>query len=244
MNYSSEDAHDVALDEVTKAITAIVERIFTTLDTIGSELSSLWNRLEGNGVRPRSADLRVLQDVVITELQHHSRLLNGAGIVTAEDRLADRPRHVEWWRTKPGGGGGVPNRVNLDLNPQSEYFYDYSTMTWFAGPRDSGTRWIHGPYLDFTCADLNVCTFAVPVTSCDGAFLGIAGADAPVARIDGELLPKFQTSGRLLALVNAEGRIIVANHVDYIGGSKIKVPQWTRGSWPVPGTPWTLVILN
>ncbi|NTY60451.1 cache domain-containing protein [Mycolicibacterium sphagni] len=242
MNHPSGDAHDAALDGVTKAVSAMVERIFTTLDAIGSELSSLWNRLEASDVRPRSTDLGVLRNVVIAELQQHSRLLNGAGLVIAEDRLADSRRHVEWWRPDPGRG--VSNRVKLDLNPQSEYFYDYSTMAWFAGPRDHGTRWIHGPYLDFTCADLNVCTLAVPVTSRGGAFLGIAGADAPVARIDAELLPKFQTSGHLLALVNAEGRIIVANHVDYVGGSRIKVPHGTRPAWPVPATTWTLISLD
>lgn len=241
MNHSSDGALDATIDAVTTVVTAMVERIFTTLDTLGAELTSVWNGLEDSGVRPRSSDFGVLGNVVVAELQHHRRLLNGAGIVIAEDRLADRPRHVEWWRDL---GSCVPKRVNLDLNPRSEYFYDYSTMAWFAGPRDHGSRWIHGPYLDFTCADLNVCTLAVPLASRDGAFLGIAGADAPVARIDAELLPKFQSSGRLLALVNAEGRIIVANHVDYVGGSRIRVPDGPGRAWPVPATPWTLVSLD
>lgn len=242
MNDASDDSRDATLVAVTGAVTAMTERVFTALDTIGSALSSLWNRLEDEGVRPRSTDIGEVRDGVTAQLQHHSSLLNGAGVVIAEDRLSDRPRHVEWWRPEPGRG--ISKRLNLDLNPQSEYFYDYSTMAWFAGPRDHAARWIHGPYLDFTCADLNVCTLAVPVASRDGAFLGIAGADAPVARIDAELLPKFQASRRLLALVNAEGRIIVANHADYVAGSKIKVPSGTERAWPVPATPWTLVVLD
>jgi hypothetical protein len=242
MNVAPDDARDATLVAVAGAVTAMTERVFASLDTIGSSLSSLWNRLEDRGIRPRPADIGEVRDVVIAELERHSRLLNGAGVVIAEDRLSDRPRHVEWWRSE--SGGGVSKRVNLDLNPQSEYFYDYSTMAWFAGPRDHDARWIHGPYLDFTCADLNVCTLAVPVASREGAFLGIAGADAPVARIDAELLPKFQTSRRLLALVNAEGRTIVANHADYVAGSRIKVPRGTRRAIPVPATPWTLVTLD
>jgi hypothetical protein len=238
----SDDARDATLDDVTGAITAMAERVFASLDTIASALSSLWNGLEDKGVRATSEDLAVLRDVVIAELQHQSRLLNGAGVVIDEDRLADCPRYLEWWR--PDEERGVSQKLNLDLNPQSEYFYDYSTMAWFAGPRDQGTRWIHGPYLDFTCADLNVCTFALPVASQDGVFLGIAGADAPVARIDAELLPKFQASRRLMALVNAEGRIIVANHADHVAGSKIKAHNGTRRARAVPGTPWTLVTLD
>lgn len=236
------DAPDASLAEVAGAITAMATRVFTSLDTIASALSSRWDRLADTDIRPTAADLSPLREVVFAELRRHSRLLNGAGVVMAVDRLTDRPRHLEWWRIEQGSHDA--QKLNLDLNPHSEYFYDYSTMAWFAGPRDDGKRCIHGPYLDFTCADLNVCTFAVPVRSGDGSFLGIAGADAPVARIDAELLPRFQTSRRLLALVNAEGRIIVANHADYVVGSKIKVPNRTGHPHPVPETPWQLVALD
>jgi hypothetical protein len=236
------DASDATLAEVAGAVTAMATRVFGSLEAIASALSSQWDRLVDNGIAPSAADLHPLREVVFAELSRHSRLLNGAGVVLAVNRLADRPRHLEWWRTEQGRREA--QKLNLDLNPHSEYFYDYSTMAWFAEPRDDGTRCIHGPYLDFTCADLNVCTFAVPVRSRNGGFLGIAGADAPVARIDAELLPRFQTSRRLLALVNAEGRIIVANHADHVAGSKLKASDRAGRPQPVPETPWQLVTLD
>lgn len=133
--------------------------------------------------------------------------------------------------------------MSLDLNPHSDYFYDYSTMEWYAVPRDRGTRWVYGPYLDYTGVDLYVCTFAVPVTSGQGQFLGIAGADVPVARLDDALLPTFTAGRAPLALANAEGRVIVANDADHVTGSKIR--NGTGGTArPVPSTPWSLVPLR
>lgn len=92
--------------------------------------------------------------------------------------------------------------------------------------------------------DLHICTFAIPVTSSRGTFLGIAGADVPVAWLDAALLSELQMSRRPMALANAEGRVIVANDADHVAGSKIKAPSATGRSWPVPDTPWTLVSLD
>jgi len=238
-----EDTRDPATDQVQAAITVLVEGIFASLQVIGSTLSTLWDRFEDKGIAPRSTDLAALRDVVIAELQRHGDLFNGAGVVVADRSLADRPRYLEWWRSDREHGG-ASQRLNLDLNPQSEYFYDYSTMEWFAVPRDRGIQWVYGPYLDYTGVDLYVCTFAVPVTSRRGTFLGIAGADVPVARIDAALLPKLRSSRRPMALANAEGRVIVANHADHVAGSKIKARSTPERSRPVPATPWTLVALD
>jgi len=110
-------------------------------------------------------------------------------------------------------------------------------------PRDSGIRWVYGPYLDYTGVDLYVCTFAVPVTYASGTFLGVAAADIAVARIDAALLPTFTAGSHPLALINAEGRVIVANHADHVTGSKIR-PAAARNARPVPHTSWSLVTLS
>jgi hypothetical protein len=243
MNQIDEQRHDPGTDQVQAAVTALVEGIYASLRVIGSELRSLWDRFEDNGIAPKSTDLAVLRDVVIGELKRHGRLFNGAGVVVADRLLADRPRYLEWWRSHPSNGE-ASQKLNLDLNPRSEYFYDYSTMEWFAVPRDRGIQWVYGPYLDYAGADLYVCTFAVPVSSRGGTFLGVAGGDVPVARIDAALMPKLQSSRRALALTNAEGRVIVANHADHVAGSKLNSRSATGPSRPVPATPWTLVPLD
>ena len=110
-------------------------------------------------------------------------------------------------------------------------------------PRDSGTRWVHGPYLDYTGVDLYVCTFAIPVNSRQGQFVGIAGADVPVARLDEALLPTFAAHRTPLVLTNAEGRVIVANDAEHVPGSKLDNPG-SGTALPVSSTPWSLVSLR
>jgi hypothetical protein len=233
---------DIGLDRVRSTVSALVEDIFDSLQTIASAMRSLWDRLESEDTTPRSTDLAVLRDVIIGELQRHGHMFNGAGVVVADGVLADRPRYLEWWRPDVKDGGPA-QKLSLDLNPHSEYFYDYTTMEWFAVARDRGIRWVYGPYLDYTGVDLYVCTFAVPVTSGRGVFLGIAGADVPVSCLDAALLPTFTAANGALALANAEGRVIVANHADHVTGSKIR--KGAVGSpHPVPETPWSLVPLK
>lgn len=65
-------------------------------------------------------------------------MVNGAGLVMADGVLADRPRHLEWWRA--GDGSAEPQKLAFDLNPRSDYFYDHSDMEWFAAPRERGIR--------------------------------------------------------------------------------------------------------
>lgn len=239
---NTNDFSDVGFEHVQAAVAALVETVFNSLESIAAATRSLWDRFEAKDATPRSTDLAALRDVVIAELQRQGKTFNGAGIVVADGALTDCPRYLEWWRPDHHHGGGA-QRLTLDLNPNSEYFYDYSTMEWFAVPRDQGRRWVCGPYLDYTGVDLYVCTFAVPVTSSRGTFLGVAGADVPVARLDVALMPTFTAAKAALALANAEGRVIVANHADHVTGSKIRGTT-AAASQPVPDTPWSLVQLT
>ena len=232
---------DTGLEQVHTAVTALVDDIFASLQAIATATSALWDRLENDSHPPRSADLAVLRDVVISELQRQGPTFNGTGVVVADGVLADCARYLEWWRPDTRAGGPA-QRLNLDLNPHSEYFYDYTGMEWFAVPRDRGIRWVYGPYLDYTGVDLYVCTFAVPITSGKGTFLGVAGADVPVARLDAALLPTLTAGHTTAALANAEGRVIVANHADHVTGSKIRRDALADAQ-PVPHVPWSLVPL-
>ncbi|WP_280833598.1 cache domain-containing protein [Mycolicibacterium frederiksbergense] len=236
------DDGDVALELVSAAVTSVVEDIFASLHTIAAATRALWDRIEDSGAKPCSTDLAELRDPIIGELQRQSHLVNGVGFVVADGVLADVPRYLEWWRPDPKPAGEA-KRLALDLNPGSEYFYDYSMMEWYSVPRDRGIRWVYGPYLDYTGVDLYVCTFAVPVTSGRGEFIGVAGTDVPVARLDAALLPTFAAHRTPLALTNAEGRVIVANDAEHVAGSKLENPS-SRPALPVSATPWSLVSLS
>jgi hypothetical protein len=221
------------------AVTALVENTFAALYRIATATTALWDAAADH---PQAADLAGLRRPIFDELRSQGPVFNGAGVVVASGVLADRARHLEWWRADPSTDGGA-QPLQLDLDPRSEYFYDYPAMEWFSTPRDTGTRTVHGPYLDFTGVDLYICTFAVPIRSGCGTFLGVAGADVPVVALDTALMPVFRAGGRPVALVNGEGRVIVANHADHVTGSRLRghtgaVPH------PVPATSWSLVHLD
>lgn len=238
---TNDESIRAAVDRAQAAVSTLVEEIFAALDRIAAETTALWDRLEGDGVPPRAADLDGLRDVVTAELHRLGPMFNGAGVVVDDDVLADRHRHLEWWHPDPAGGS--PHKLQLDLNPQSENFYDYPTMEWFTEPRDHDRRGLYGPYLDYTGVNLYVCTFSVPARSRTGRFLGVAGADVPAAAIDDALMPTFRAGGRPLALINAEGRVIVANDPDHVTGSRLRGSAATR-SRAIPGTPWALVAVG
>lgn len=189
---------------VSAAVNALVDDVFGSARTIAESLRTLWDRIEGEGGQPGSSDLMALRDVVTGELRRKGHLFNGAGVVVALGVLADNPRFLEWWRSSANSGRDA-RRLNVDLNPSSDYFYDYTEMDWFTVPRDEATSWVSGPYLDYTGVDLYVCTFAVPVTSARGVFLGIAGVDVPLSRIEDALLPTFTAAPTPLALANSQG---------------------------------------
>ncbi len=238
----SNDARAADFPAVETAVRDLVDSIFSSLQTIADATRKLWDQLESTSAPPRAADLAGLRDVVVGELRRHGTTFNGTGVVVADQLLSDSPRYLEWWRPEHTHGGAA-QKFTLDLNPNSEYFYDYTSMEWFAVPRDRNTSWVYGPYLDYTGVDLYVCTFAVPITSTGGTFLGVAAADVPVAALDLKLLPTFTAGARPVALVNAEGRVIVANHADHVTGSKIPKTDRLQGR-AVPDTPWSLVPLN
>ena len=227
-------------DHPLSSITALVEGVFDSLDRIAQAMAGLWDGLESQGTAAQSTDLAGLRDAVLGELDRQGSIFNGTGVVVADSVLADRPRYLEWWRRD--SREVQARKLMLDMNPHSEYFYDYSTMDWFTAARDRDTRWIHGPYLDYMGVDLYVCTFSMPIRSGRGRFLGVAAADVPLASLDAALMPAFRSSRRPQALVNAEGRVIIANHPDHVTGSRLRTgPAPSR---PVPATPWALYALD
>lgn len=228
----------VTVESLAAGVTELADRIYLSLTTIGTALTILWDDLtEKLRAAPRSTDLAPLRETIGSELELHGKLLDGAGVVMAENVLADRPRYLEWWLSDPEHG---PRPLRLELDPRSEYFYDYTAMDWFVIPRDQGRRWVHGPCIDFACTDQYICTFAIPVTSAPGTFLGVAGADVPVAAIEEALLPRFRASNLRLALVNSEGRVILGTDPEFTPGSKTSRMDRGAAEVPIDAMPWSL----
>ncbi|MEV2218304.1 cache domain-containing protein [Nocardia vinacea] len=222
------------IESLADSVTKLADEIYLSLTTIGTALTALWKGLtERPRLAPRSTDLAPLRETILGELERRGKLFNGAGVVMADGVLTDHPRHLDWWL--PDG-----QRLILELNPDSEYFYDYTKMDWFTVPRDQGRRWVQGPHLDYACTDEYVCTFSIPVTITSGTFLGIAGADVPVAAIEEALLPRFQAFGQRVVLVNSEGRVIIGTDPEFTTGSKTSRMDRSTATVPVEAVPWSL----
>ncbi|MGW4093067.1 cache domain-containing protein [Nocardia sp. NPDC004750] len=232
----------VTVESLVHAVTELAEEVYGSLGIIGAELAALWARsTEKPQHAPRSTDLAPLRDTIVGELERRGKLFESAGVVMADGVLADRPRFLEWWFLDTDRG---PQRLGLELNPHNEYFYDYTAMDWFTIPRDQGRRWVYGPTIDYACTDQYVCTFAIPVTTNSGAFLGIAGADVPVASIEAVLLPRFRAFGQRVVLVNSEGRVIMGTDPEFITGSKISRMARSAAAMPIEATSWSLQPLD
>jgi hypothetical protein len=157
---------------------------------------------------------------------------DGAGVVAAPGVIADRHRHLEWWqRTASADGDPVGfARIRLNLDPESIDLYDYLDMDWYTVPRLAGRRHVFGPYVDFSGADRYVLTLTVPVfddpapaarvpagaappprTPTDPEFLGVAGADMRMSKLEPKLLAILRSVPVPAVLVTPERRVIAAN---------------------------------
>jgi hypothetical protein len=127
------DAGGADLDAAERAVAALVEDVFVSLDAIAAHTCTVWDLYLDAGSKPRSGDLAVLQGTVLSELERQGGRFNGAGLVAAAGVLRDRPRHLQWWQRATKRTEGI-SPLHLDLNPSSEYFYDYTAMEWFVVP--------------------------------------------------------------------------------------------------------------
>jgi len=185
--------------EVLELVHATLEDVFVDVADVRAVVGALPDA-------PARADLGPLRDRIHAILAKRP-LLAGCGMVFAPGALADAPRWLEWWRSPPAG---APVFLDASLDPADPDFYDYERAEWFTTPRDTGRRWIAGPFLDHSGTNEHILTLTLPVLR-DGAFLGVAGADIAVGGIEaigGAALAALDSEA---ALVNHRGRVIATN---------------------------------
>ena len=202
--------------EIAEELAAPVERVFAEIAVIAQALTDVVTAVEGRSRRVRSADLGVIVPVADGILTGDGSLV-GAGVVMNPGYLEDAERYLEW-RQLTRDGRLKP--LLLDIDPASDDPYDYWEMEWFRVPRDEGRRMVGGPYFDYRGADRFGLTFAAPV-AVGGRFVGVAGADVPLAELESELLPVLRRLHQRAALVNHESRVVTANTPHYATGARI-----------------------
>ncbi len=194
-----------------------IERVFTELQLLATVTADVLTGITSDGRRAESNDLGVIAAVADGTIARYA-LLGGAGVVINPGYLADVQSHLEWRQL---GRDGRARALILDVDPESADPYDYWEMEWFRIPRDEGRRMVGGPYFDYRGADRFGLTFATPVQVA-GEFVGIAGADVPLALLEPELLPILRRLPRRAALVNHENRVITANTPHYAIGARVR----------------------
>jgi Cache domain len=200
-------------------ITALIERVLASVTEVAEAMTSVAAAARA-GRRPlRRADLAALRPLVAQVLARHRGFAAGAGVVLAPDALADAPRCIEWWWTDQGIG-----QLEVDLDPTSAEFYDYTTTEWYREPARTGQPCIAGPYVDYICTHKYTFTVSVPVVD-DGRFVGVAGADILADEVERMLLPGLSMLGRAngrAVLVSGDGRVIASGTASILPGTVLR----------------------
>ncbi len=185
--------------------------LFGSLERLGAAVSSL---LPAPGADLSRESLAALDPVIARELDRQP-LLDGLGYVAAPGALPGLDRFLQWLQRD--GDRYRPARLNLD--PDSVDLYDYTQMDWFTIPRDEGRPCLHGPWIDYTCADSYVLTLSSPLSH--SPFVGVVAADVPMSRVEPLLLRALRGAPPSSVLVSAERRVLATNSSRWAVGSRL-----------------------
>jgi hypothetical protein len=188
-------------------LTRRVGHVLADVGQLGEAMTGMAAVAARAGRPLRRADLAPLRPPVAQFLARHADLAAGAGVVLAPAALADAPRCIEWWWARPAAG---PARLDVDLDPESAEFYDYTTTDWYRVPERTGRPSVAGPYVDYICTHQYTITLSVPIVS-RGQFTGVAGADILAAQVERLVLPGLVRLGRPAVLVAGNGSVLASS---------------------------------
>ncbi|MDX6338017.1 MAG: hypothetical protein QOG05_5357 [Streptosporangiaceae bacterium] len=205
------------------------------------------------GKELRRDDFAALRPLAAGLLREHAGLAAGAGVVLAPHTLADAPRCIEWWWSDRSARV-VP--LEVDLDPESAEFYDYTTTEWYREPERTGTPTLAGPYVDFICTHEYTFTLAAPVRHA-GRFIGVAAADILATQVERLVLPGLcglglAGPGQAAVLTSGHGRVIASTSASLPPGAALPRPSQETGCTPLAGPgaghpprllPWSLLIV-
>ncbi|MEU7899130.1 hypothetical protein AB0B45_40535 [Nonomuraea sp. NPDC049152] len=222
---------DPQVAHVAERVHAIVEDVFHALEDIRTGMEACYRSHPSF----TSGDLAAVRPQIFGCLRRLHGIAAGTGVIVAPGVLADRPRWLDWWQAPPEDD---PIFLDVDLDPESLDFYDYTAAEWFAVPQRTGRRHVVGPYVDYGGTDTYMLTFTTPARV-DGRFLGVVGADVRAARFEALLLGVLAACPTQVTLVNAEGRVVAGNSPRLPAGSLLTREGAETERLPDP--PWSVV---
>ena len=227
-----------------RIITDVIEHVFASVMLIRDSALCQHQAARARGEQMSDRDVAPIRDHVLALLAREREIAVGMGIVMSPGLVAGQPLRLEWWQHDPDRD--TPAWLDVDLNPNSVDFYDYVTAEWFVVPRATGQRHVVGPYVDVHGTDRYLLTLTVPVVD-DGEFLGVAGADVPVARFETHVLRELGSAHADVVVVNAQDRVVVSSSPHWLTGSLVMPGQAGTAiateTLGLPAPPWRLLIV-
>jgi hypothetical protein len=203
--------------------------VFASVEALRSATLSIAGRLRPSGRQLRRSDLLALRAGVADTLARHAGFVAGAGVVLAPGALADAQLWIEWYWLN---ARSAPERLEVDLDPNSAEFYDYTTTEWYREPLRTEEAHIAGPYVDYICTHEYTFTLSAPLID-DGRFLGIAGADILASEVERLVVPGLARLPRLAAIASGSGRVISSNSPELMPGMVLRPERAPAAMRPV-----------
>jgi hypothetical protein len=224
-------------EQAAAVVSVAVERVFATVSRVrGLVLATHRAAIErGDGLH--EVDIDGLRPP-LRELLAGDPAVVGLGMIFVPGLLPERGLGLEWWQSEPDLP--APTRLEVDLRADSLDFYDYPAAEWFVLPQQTGERHVAGPYVDVHGTDRYLLTFTEPVVA-DGTFLGVAGADVPVARFETLVLQGLAELPVDIVVIAEEGRVVLSTWSRRLTGELLPAAA-APDRLSLPGLPWQLAV--
>ncbi|QHK20888.1 GntR family transcriptional regulator [Pseudarthrobacter psychrotolerans] len=206
--------------EVVHAATALTSWISGVCTETAKLSGSVAALLERNLAGKSTIDKAALSglDELSRQFLAENTIAVGAGTFFAAASVEEGGRSWEWWSRKESGAVG---RLDFDLTPGSNRYYDYEKLPFFSTAASTGEQTFWGPYVDYLGFEEYILTFTAPF-SVHGNFAGVAGCDIRVKDLEPLIMPNLRVIPGDAALINASNRVILGNSGRYLVGERIK----------------------
>lgn len=222
---------DAEVVHAANALTSWTNGVSTEIGELSRNVASL---LEQNLVGKSKVNKAALAglDKLSQEFLAKNAFAVGAGTFFAHETVEEGGPALEWWSRK---GSGAVGRLDFDLTPGSNRFYDYEKLPFFSTAASTGEQTLWGPYIDYLGFEEYILTFTAPF-SVHGTFTGVAGCDIRIKDLEPLIMPHLRVIPGDAALVNASNRVILGNSGTYLVGERIKSgsPEQQRMALDVP----------
>ncbi|AUZ87940.1 GntR family transcriptional regulator [Arthrobacter agilis] len=196
-------------------IAAWMNALGVDVHAFAARTAALWtDRTRPFGLTP--GDVAHLEGLAGEFLAAHPFVV-GAGVIFSAEAIQGNDGGLEWWIRRQD----TVEKLEFDLTPGGERFYDYQNMPFFASASRTGEQTSWGPYVDYLGLDEYILTHSAPI-QLGGTFAGVAGCDIRIRTLEEIFMPVLRAIPGDAALINASGRVVVGNSGAYLVGERIR----------------------